>query len=211
MIDIGVARPERAGAGDDQHRDRGDQRVGEARLRPEQRPGDEGQRRATAITAGTNQPATRSARRWIGARLRCASATICTICASIVSRADLLGAHDEAAGAVERAADHLVARLPCSTGIGLAGHHRLVDGARALEDHAVDRHLLARPHAQPVADRDLRRAARPPRRRRRDAPRGLRRQVEQRADRAATVRSRARSSSTWPSSTSTVMTAAASK
>ena len=38
-----------------------------------------------AMTGGTNQPATRSARRWIGARLRCASATICTICASIVS------------------------------------------------------------------------------------------------------------------------------
>ena len=34
---------------------------------------------ATAITAGTNQPATRSASRWIGARLRCALATICTI------------------------------------------------------------------------------------------------------------------------------------
>ena len=34
---------------------------------------------ATAITVGTNQPATWSASRWIGARLRCAVATICTI------------------------------------------------------------------------------------------------------------------------------------
>ena len=41
---------------------------------------------AAAITAGTNQPATRSARRWIGARERCARATMSTIRASMVSR-----------------------------------------------------------------------------------------------------------------------------
>ena len=41
---------------------------------------------ATTITAGTNQPETWSASRWIGARLRCASATSCTICDSMVSR-----------------------------------------------------------------------------------------------------------------------------
>ena len=41
---------------------------------------------ATTMTPGTNQPETVSARRWIGARPRCASATICTIRASIVSR-----------------------------------------------------------------------------------------------------------------------------
>ena len=37
-----------------------------------------------ATTTITNQPATRSARRCIGARERCAWATICTICASTV-------------------------------------------------------------------------------------------------------------------------------
>ena len=42
-------------------------------------------RTAMPTTAGTNQPATTSARRWIGARERCASPTICTICASMVS------------------------------------------------------------------------------------------------------------------------------
>ena len=36
-------------------------------------------------TAGTNQDATRSASRWIGARVRCASPTMRTICASSVS------------------------------------------------------------------------------------------------------------------------------
>ena len=41
---------------------------------------------ATRMTAGTNQPETWSASRWIGARERCAAATICTICASTVSR-----------------------------------------------------------------------------------------------------------------------------
>ena len=34
---------------------------------------------ATRTTAGTNQAATMSASRWMGARLRCASLTICTI------------------------------------------------------------------------------------------------------------------------------------
>ena len=40
---------------------------------------------ATASTAGTKYDETRSARRWIGARVRCASPTIRTIWASIVS------------------------------------------------------------------------------------------------------------------------------
>ncbi len=38
------------------------------------------------MTSGTNQPETWSAMRWIGARERCASATIWTIRDSIVSR-----------------------------------------------------------------------------------------------------------------------------
>ena len=50
-------------------------------------------------------PATRSASRWIGARLRWASPTMRTICASSVSAADALGAHHEAARAVDGAAD----------------------------------------------------------------------------------------------------------
>ena len=40
---------------------------------------------ATPITAGTNQPATLSAYFWIGARERCALATISTIWLSTVS------------------------------------------------------------------------------------------------------------------------------
>ena len=44
---------------------------------------------AIAITTGTNHPDTSSASRWMGARDRCASATIRTICDSIVSRPTL--------------------------------------------------------------------------------------------------------------------------
>ena len=40
---------------------------------------------AISTTAGTNQPDTLSASAWIGARERCASATMRTICASMVS------------------------------------------------------------------------------------------------------------------------------
>ena len=40
---------------------------------------------ADTMTAGTNQPAAESARRWMGARLRCASATILTMRDNTVS------------------------------------------------------------------------------------------------------------------------------
>ena len=90
----------------------------------------------------------------------------------------------------------------------LAGDHRLVDGARALEHDAVDRHLLAGPHAQPIAD-----AARASSGTSSSVPSAsIRRAVfgarPSSARIAALVRLRARSSSTWPSSTSTTMTAA---
>ena len=165
---------------------------------------------ATTSTAGTNHAATRSASRWIGARLRCASATI---------------AHDLREQRVARRRARRASRtrrcvhVPPVTGVAgglldrhrLAGDHRFVDAAGAFEDDAVDRHALAGPHAQAIADvdqleRDVLFAAVA-----RDPARGLRREAEQRADRAATVALRARSSSTWPSSTSAEITAAASK
>ncbi len=121
---------------------------------------------ATAITAGTNQPATVSASRWIGARDRCASPTRRTIRASSVSlptRSPRMMTLPVpfTVPPVTRLSGRLLDRDR------LAGHHRLVDGAAALEHDAVDRDLLARPHAQPIADMDVRRAARRSRRRRR--------------------------------------------
>ena len=106
------------------------------------------------MTAGTNQAATRSAIRWMGARERWASATICTIRASMVSRPTLLGAHDQRTGLVDGAADDGVAG-----GLGdrhrLTGHQRLVDRGAALLDDAVDRDLLAGADPEPVTDLHL--------------------------------------------------------
>ena len=93
--------------------------------------------------------------------------------------ADLFGPHDEAAGLVERAGDDLRARL-LGDRHGFAGDHRFVERGAAFDHHAIDRHLLAGPHAQAVADRDsverdfLLGAVGA------DAPRRLRREVEQR-------------------------------
>ena len=75
-----------------------------------------------------------------------------TICASSVSRADPLGAHHQRCRSAL-----IVPPITCSPELlrhrhRLAGDHRLVHRARALEDHAVHRHLLARPHAETIAD-----------------------------------------------------------
>ena len=88
--------PERAGAGDDQHRHRGHQRVGEARLAAPRAP----RRRSAEHRDREHQPARTSRRhasasRWIGARLRCASATILTMRASMVSAPTFSARHHE--------------------------------------------------------------------------------------------------------------------
>ena len=96
--------------------------------------------------------------------------------------ADPARLEDEPTGRVQRAAgdgraDRLLDRHR------LAGDHRFVDAAAALDDDAVDRHALARSHAQSIADVDqlerdvfFTRA--------RDPARGLRCEAEQCADRA---------------------------
>ena len=96
-----------------------------------------------------------SASRWIGARLRCASATMCDDPGEHGVGADLLGAHDEAAGAVDRAADQPVAPGSFSTGIDSPVTIDFVDRAAAFEHDAVDRHAVARAHAQAIADMHL--------------------------------------------------------
>ena len=209
MIDIGVAEPEGAGAGDDQHADRGDQRIGQARLGPEQQPGDEGDDgddddgRHEPGRDLVGQPLDRRA-----AALRLADhlhdlrqqrlAPTFSACMTRLPRA------------VERAADHLVAGT-------------LFDRQRIRRSPSIRRRRLAFQHAsrRPAPSRrDARaggrrpgsaRAARPHRRRRR--PAGAPSSAPARAVRARRrwcARAR-RSSSTCPSSTSTVITAAASK
>ena len=144
--------PERARAGDDQHRDGVDQRVGQARLGAEPAP------RATKVSAGDrhhrrHEPAGDRVgepldRRAAALRLGRPSATIC---ASSVSAPTRSARMTKLPVPLTVRADHPVAGALLDRH-RLAGHHRLVDRAAALEHDAVDRHLLARPHAQPVAD-----------------------------------------------------------
>ena len=64
---------------------------------------------------------------------------------------DFLGAHHQAAGAVDGASDHFGIR-PFLDRHRLTGHHGFIDRAATLEHHAIDRHAVARAHAQAVAD-----------------------------------------------------------
>ena len=146
----------------------------------------------------------------MGARDRCASPTSRTICASTVSRADALRFEDERAGAVHRAAGD-ARRRRHRDGDRFAGQHRLVDAALALDDDAIRRHTLTRPHTKPVADVNTTSSAPVLPSRRCEAACAVAGASERRLRMAALVLLRARSSSTWPSSTSTTMTAAGSK
>ena len=134
------------------------------------------------MTAGTNQAATRSATRWMGARERWASATICTIRASIVSRPTCSARRTNAPVWL------MVPPMTASPAVlgdrhRLAGHQRLVDRGPALLDDAVDRHLLARADPEPVTDLDLVEGHLVLGAVRVDPARRLRSQVQQRPDR----------------------------
>ncbi len=138
----------RARAGDDEHRDRVDHRVGHGRLRTDRGPHDKrhdgGQHhrwhevrgndvgealdgRTAALSLGDHRHDPRQER--------------------VV--ADFVGPHEEAAVAVERRADNGITGLFVH-GNRLTGDHRLVDQARALDHAAVDRDFLARPHAHDI-------------------------------------------------------------
>ena len=146
---------ERARAGDDQTRDRGDQCIAEPRLWPEQSAqATKRQRRATAMTAGTNQP-----RHLVGETLD--------------RRARALRLRDHlhdlrqqriAADLGRRASrtSRIWLSVPAMTmapGVfrdrhGLAGDHRLRRRRTAFDHLAIDRDFFARPHPQAVADLD---------------------------------------------------------
>ena len=177
---------ERAGAGDDQHADGGDQPIGQARLRPDEEPGEEGD--DGDGDDGGHEPGgdlvgqaldRRPAALGLAHHLHDAGQQRVA--------ADLLGAQDQRARAVEGAADHLVAgRL--GDGHGFAGDHGFVDEPLALEHQGIHRHLLAGAEAQAVADDDRFQRHVGFRSVGADAARLLRRQIEQRADGAAGAR-----------------------
>ena len=138
---------------------------------------------ATAITAGTNQPATRSASRWIGARERCAAATICTICASIVSRPTF------SARMTKPPLRLIVPPMTLAPPSLLTG----IDSPVTIDSSSVERPSISSPSTgtlspgrtrsrSPTATRVERDVTSSPSVG--DAMRGLRRQIEQRADRA---------------------------
>ncbi len=210
MIDIGVASPSAHGQAMMRTRDGGDQRKGEARLRPEDRPGDEcGKRDRDDKRHEPGGDAVRKPLDRRAAALRFGDHLHDARQHRVA--ADFLGAHDEAAGAVDRAGRSRARPAPCrpasirrspsirrsrcrpsitmpSTGTFSPGRTR----RRSPTATAVERHLL-------VAAVGARRGAR-------SSARGSRARGSRRRG-----RSRARNSSTWPSSTSTVIMAAASK
>ena len=146
----------------------------------------------------------------MGARLRCASLTMRTICASSVSLPTRSARMTKlpvplTVPPVTLIAGRLLDRHR------LARNHGFIDRARSFEHHAIHRNFLARPHAQTVADlhlveRNVLLAAVA------SGPRALSSAPGPAARGCALdVWLRARSSSTCPSSTSVVITAAGSK
>ncbi|MCY1301779.1 hypothetical protein D9M70_514120 [compost metagenome] len=143
---------EGARAGDDQHRDRGDQSVREARLRSQPHPdreGDNGDR-----DDRWNEPAGNL----VGEALDRGAGALGLRHHLHDPRQhrvapDLASLHDEAARLVHGAADEFRADL-LGDGHRLASDHGFIDRAAALHKRAVDRNLLARADAQLVADGD---------------------------------------------------------
>ena len=68
-------------------------------------------------------------------------------------RANLVGAHNEGARAIYRAADELVAGF-LGDRHRLASDHGLVHGSRTFEHFAIDGHAVARPKPETVADQN---------------------------------------------------------
>ena len=164
-------QPERARAGDDQHRDGVDQRVRQPRLRPDRRPDDErDDRRPRPRPARTSRRRCRRAAGSARGSLR------------LADHADDLREQRVAADALAPPSRSVPVPLtvPPVTALAarlldrdrLAGDHRLVDRARALDDDAVDRAPSRRAGRAAGRRRARARAARPPpsRRRRSAAP-----------------------------------------
>ncbi len=134
MIAVGVARPERAGASDDEHGDGRDETL--AGIAGQTPPTQANVSAAIANTTGTKTPAIRSASCCTGALVPCASSTRWTMWARAVS------APTAVASTVSTPSVLMVAPATMIAGCfvdrnRLAGQHRLVD-RRATVDH-VDR------------------------------------------------------------------------
>ncbi len=164
---------------------------------------------AAAITAGTNQAATASAVRCTGARLRWALATISTMRASTVSSPTL------SAVTVSAPLWLTVPPITLSPGSLVTGR----DSPVTMDSSTAERPSVTVPstatfspgRTRMLSPRPISSMATSSSAPSGSSRRALRGDRPSRARMAPEVRSRARSSSTWPTSTSTVMTAAASK
>ena len=145
---------ERAGAGDDEHGDGGDEAVGEARLRARTSPRRRRRAAATAMTS-RHEPAgdligqaldRRAAALGLGDHLH-------DLRQHRVA-ADLLGSHHEARRVWFIVPPITFAPLLFVTGIDSPVTIDSSTDDSAFDDLAVDRHFLARPHAQTIADCD---------------------------------------------------------
>ena len=208
MIDIGVARPRAHG--------QAMMRTATATIRACASRGSgpmvaqmANARAATTMTAGTNQAATRSAIRWIGARERWASATMATIRASIVSR-PIASARTSTDPVWFRVPPMTVSPVALVTGIDSP-----VTSASSREERpsttmpSTGTFSPGRTRSRsPSWTRSRVTSASVPSAARRCAVFGVR---SNSARMAPEVCSRARSSRTWPRRTRTVMTEAASK
>ena len=118
-------KPERAGAGDDQHAHRGHQAEGEARLRAERRPGGKGNERDRDHRR--HEPAGDAVGEALDRRAAALRGRhhLHDLRQQRVA-ADFVGAHDEAAAAIDGAADH--ARIfVFGHRHGFAGHHGFIE------------------------------------------------------------------------------------
>ncbi len=149
----GRRQAQRAGARDDQHRHRIDQRVRQARLRSGQRPHREGDRGCA------HHDGHKVAGHYVGELLnrRAAALRLGNHAHDLRQqrlRADPLRSHDQRAGAVHGSAGEPRARLLFDRN-RLARDHGFVHRTGAFEHHAIHRNLLAGTDAKPVADLHL--------------------------------------------------------
>ena len=184
MIDIGVARPSAQGQAMMRTATAATRPIGEARLRAADRPGHEGQRSRPRSPPGRTSRTTWSARRWIGARRALRLGDHLHDPREHACRAPTLSASmTKRAGLIERARRSPCRRPPCVTGMDSPVTIDSSTELRPSIELAVDRHLLARAHAQAVADgrpRSSGTSSSEPSVR--HAARRLRREVEQRPD-----------------------------
>ena len=143
------------------------------------------------MTAGTNQPATRSARRWIGARDRCASRHHLDDARQHRIAAYPFGADDQRAGLIQRAADDMIAGRLSSTGMDSPVTIASSSAERPSSTMPSTGDFFAGANAQAVADDDDSSATSSSAPSASQPPRGLRRKIEQRADRAGRLFARA--------------------